>query len=160
MLLGSSSWPGLIASAREDPCYYLKDVSVIPGQPENVATRQRRIPHEEAVAQPDSASPAEESEAVRERAIRPPGDDGMRRIVVLLVLTTVALLLSSGMALAVTRHCKPGVVCYGTKYRDTLYGTASGDVIYGKGRGDITGWGSQETSRSKRNWWKGGRIHV
>ena len=60
----------------------------------------------------------------------------MRRIVVLLVLTTVALLLSSGVALAVTRHCKPGVVCYGTKYRDALYGTATGDVIYSKGRGD------------------------
>ena len=109
---------------------------MIPGRPEIEATGQWRLPDEGAVNRPDSAPSEETTEAVREWAAWNTGDDGMRRIVVLLVLATVALVLFSGVALAVTKHCKLGVVCYGTKYRDTLYGTVSSDVIYGKGRGD------------------------
>lgn len=59
-----------------------------------------------------------------------------RRAILLLVVIGAALVLSSGVALAVTRQCKTDVPCYGTKERDKLLGTAGSNFMYGKAAND------------------------
>lgn len=56
---------------------------------------------------------------------------GMRRTVLLLASTALAVLLVSGVALAATVTCIGGTECKGTGERDTLYGTQERDVMYG-----------------------------
>jgi hypothetical protein len=66
-----------------------------------------------------------------------------RRATLVLIMITAALVLSSGVALAVTKQCKTfdsvtgSGVCYGTKERDKLLGTDGINYMYGKGAGDI-----------------------
>lgn len=61
-----------------------------------------------------------------------------------------ALALSSGVALAVTRQCKTGVPCYGTKERDLMKGSAGNDSMYGKGSGDtLKGFGGSDILRGQ-----------
>jgi Ca2+-binding RTX toxin-like protein len=56
-----------------------------------------------------------------------------------------ALVLLSGVALAVTRQCKTGIECYGTRESDTLKGTDGIDYMYGKGAGDtLKGFGGDD----------------
>jgi Ca2+-binding RTX toxin-like protein len=71
-----------------------------------------------------------------------------RRAIVVLLVTTAALVLSSGIALAVTRQCKtidPNTgagTCFGTKERDKLLGTDGHNIMFGKGSGDtLEGFG-------------------
>lgn len=69
----------------------------------------------------------------------------MRRAVLLLAMMTVALLVASGVALAVTKSCEADVQCFGTKKADTLNGSEGNDSMYGKGRGDtLNGFGGDD----------------
>ena len=75
----------------------------------------------------------------------------MRRATLLLASMTLAVLLASGVALAVTKQCKdydPNTnagICYGTKYRDTLKGTENSNKMYARGKGDtLKGFGSDD----------------
>ena len=69
----------------------------------------------------------------------------MRRTTILLLTAMAALLLASGVALAVTRQCKTGVNCFGTKERDKLLGTDGINYMYGKGAGDtLKGFGEDD----------------
>lgn len=67
-----------------------------------------------------------------------------RRAILLLVAMGAALALSSGLALAVTKQCKAGVDCHGTKEDDRLLGTASPDNMFGE-RGDDRLYGKEES---------------
>jgi Ca2+-binding RTX toxin-like protein len=60
----------------------------------------------------------------------------MTRTTLVLVVAAAALLLASGVALAVTRQCKDGVACNGTKEPDKLIGTDLQNFMYGKGGDD------------------------
>src|SRR5215204_2868401 len=60
----------------------------------------------------------------------------MRRSIVLLATMTLALLLASGVALAVTKTCQANTDCFGTTKGDTLTGSAGNDLIYGLGGPD------------------------
>lgn len=60
----------------------------------------------------------------------------MKRTVLLLASMTAALVLSSGLALAVTRQCETDIECFGTRRSDTLLGTDGHNGMYGKGAGD------------------------
>jgi Ca2+-binding RTX toxin-like protein len=60
----------------------------------------------------------------------------MRHTTILLLTAMAALMLASGMALAVTRQCKDGVPCYGTREPDKLIGTEAQNFMYGKGDND------------------------
>ncbi|HLL40178.1 MAG TPA: hypothetical protein VK357_10990 [Rubrobacteraceae bacterium] len=74
------------------------------------------------------------------------GIGGMkRRAVLLLTAIVAALLLSSGVASAITKTCEASVECFGTSDPDTLKGTDDGnDFIYGRGGADtIKGFGEE-----------------
>jgi len=61
-------------------------------------------------------------------------------------MMAVALLLSSTVALAVTRQCKDSEACVGTKERDKLIGTENPDFMIGKGGADrLLGKGSADS---------------
>ena len=72
----------------------------------------------------------------------------MRRAVLLLAMMTVALLVASGVALAInTIQCKTttsvSTVCYGTKRADLMKGTDRYNEMYGRGAADtLKGFGS------------------
>ncbi len=57
----------------------------------------------------------------------------MRRTSLLFAAIVVALVISSGVALAVTKSCEAGVECFGTRKGDTLNGSEGGDYIHGRG---------------------------
>ena len=59
----------------------------------------------------------------------------MRRTALLLVAMVLALVVSSGVALAVTKSCVTGVDCFGTRKADTLNGTEGTDYMHGTGAG-------------------------
>ena len=68
----------------------------------------------------------------------------MRKIVLLLASTALAVLLSSGVALALnTINCEgSGIKCVGTDHADLMKGTAGLDAIYGRDKGDtLKGFG-------------------
>ncbi len=66
----------------------------------------------------------------------------MRRTALLFAAMVLALVVSSGVALAVTKSCEAGVECLGTRKADTLNGSEGYDYMYGKGRGDtLNGFG-------------------
>ena len=84
----------------------------------------------------------------------------MRRTMLLMAATALALLVASGVALAATINCPnaSGGYCYGTNVGDALYGTfkvdrmygyGGADLMYGYGRGDYmyggdeSGWGDK-----------------
>jgi hypothetical protein len=74
------------------------------------------------------------------------GIGGMkRRAVLLLTAIVAALLLSSGVASAITKTCEASVECFGTSDPDTLKGTDDGnEFIYGRGGADtIKGFGEE-----------------
>lgn len=60
----------------------------------------------------------------------------MRRTMLLLSAVAVALLIASGVALAVTKQCVPGRVCNGTAGGDQITGTNQADTINGGGGSD------------------------
>jgi Ca2+-binding RTX toxin-like protein len=63
----------------------------------------------------------------------------MRRVVLLLAAMAVALLVSSGVALAVIKTCPTN--CFGTQGPDTLDGSTNANVIKALGGGDrVHGW--------------------
>jgi hypothetical protein len=65
------------------------------------------------------------------------------RAILHLTAMAAALVLSSGVALAVTKHCKSEVPCRGTNERDRLLGTDGRNQMFGKGRGDtLKGFGA------------------
>jgi Ca2+-binding RTX toxin-like protein len=69
----------------------------------------------------------------------------MRRTLLLMATTALALLVTSGVALAASINCPtaPGGYCYGTGAGDALYGTSNVDRIYGYGGTDLMyGYGS------------------
>ncbi len=67
----------------------------------------------------------------------------MRRTALLFAAMLLALVVSSGVALAVTKSCVAGVDCLGTRRADTLNGSEGNDRMLGKGRGDtLNGFGS------------------
>jgi hypothetical protein len=69
----------------------------------------------------------------------------MTRTMLVLVVAAAALLLASGVALAVTRQCRDGVTCNGTKESDNLIGTDLQNFMYGKGGDDrLTGKDSSD----------------
>ena len=75
----------------------------------------------------------------------------MRRAILLLAAMGAAMVLASGVALAVTKQCKTydaftnKGICYGTNERDTLRGTDGVNVMYAKFGGDrLYGFGSQD----------------
>jgi Ca2+-binding RTX toxin-like protein len=75
----------------------------------------------------------------------------MRRAILLLAAMAAAMVLASGVALAVTKQCKTydaftnKGICYGTNERDTLRGTDGVNVMYAKAGGDrLYGFGSQD----------------
>jgi len=75
----------------------------------------------------------------------PKGDDDMglkemaivghlrRRATLLLMAMAAALMLSSGVALAVTITCQATFDCLGTSDPDTLEGSAGNDYMYARG---------------------------
>ena len=68
-----------------------------------------------------------------------------RRAILLLAVIGAALVLSSGLALAVTKQCKPAAsACNGTKEDDRLLGTAGVDNMFGE-RGDDRLYGKEES---------------
>lgn len=67
------------------------------------------------------------------------------RAILLLIVMAAALVLSSSVALAVTKHCKTDLNCNGTKERDKLLGTDGSNFMYGKGSGDtLKGFGGSD----------------
>jgi Ca2+-binding RTX toxin-like protein len=67
------------------------------------------------------------------------------RAIPLLAVMGTALVLSSGVALAVDRNCEPDRKCVGTRKSDTLFGTSTADRIYGLERGDsLIGFGAAD----------------
>ena len=60
----------------------------------------------------------------------------MRRTVLLFAAMVLALVVFSGVALAVTKSCVANVDCFGTKRADTLNGSEGNDRMFGKGRAD------------------------
>ena len=70
------------------------------------------------------------------------------RTILLLVAMGAALVLSSGVALAInTIQCKASQLqCAGTKARDLMKGSAGSDFMYGKARGDtLKGFGNDHS---------------
>lgn len=67
------------------------------------------------------------------------------RAVLLLTVIVAVLMLSSGVALAITKTCEASIDCFGTSDSDTLKGTDDGnDFIYGRGGADtIKGFGEE-----------------
>jgi Ca2+-binding RTX toxin-like protein len=67
------------------------------------------------------------------------------RAVLLLTAIAAVLMLSSGVALAITKTCEANSDCFGTSDPDTLKGTDDGnDFIYGRGGADtIKGFGEE-----------------
>jgi hypothetical protein len=67
------------------------------------------------------------------------GVSSMRRTLLFMATTTLALLVACGVALAASVNCptNPNGYCYGTDRGDALYGTASLDRIYGYGGSDL-----------------------
>ena len=85
-----------------------------------------------------------------------------RQAMLLVVVVVAALVLCSGVALAVTERCEDRESdCYGTKGDDTLRGTTYGDTIYGRGgndtlmgfsgRDDLHGQGGRDTLLGGKN---------
>jgi len=67
----------------------------------------------------------------------------MRKTALLFAAMVLALVVSSGVALAVTKSCEGLAECLGTKRADTLNGSDGSERMYGKGRGDtLNGFGS------------------
>jgi Ca2+-binding RTX toxin-like protein len=64
------------------------------------------------------------------------GDVGMRRIGLLLASTLLAVLLSSGVALAITKQCEGNAICFGTSEDDTLLGNEFNNEMQGKSGND------------------------
>jgi Ca2+-binding RTX toxin-like protein len=60
----------------------------------------------------------------------------MRRTALLFAAMLLALVVFSGVALAVTKSCEALVECFGTRKADTLNGSEGRDFMFGKGRGD------------------------
>ena len=60
----------------------------------------------------------------------------MRRTALLFAAVVLALVVSSGVALAVTKSCEALTECFGTRKADTLNGSEGRDLMFGKGRGD------------------------
>ena len=60
----------------------------------------------------------------------------MMRTALLFAAMLLALVVSSGVALAVTKSCEAEVICFGTKRADTLNGNEGRNPMFGKGRGD------------------------
>ena len=60
----------------------------------------------------------------------------MKRSVLLLLVVTMALLLTSGVAIALTFNCDGGL-CRGTDSSDTMYGSSGRDNIYSLGGADL-----------------------
>jgi Ca2+-binding RTX toxin-like protein len=70
----------------------------------------------------------------------------MRRILLLMAVTAVAVLVASGVALAVVKKCPTD--CVGTPQPDTLQGSSNPNHISGRGSGDlIHGWRGDDTLR-------------
>ncbi len=65
----------------------------------------------------------------------------MRRVYLFTATAALALVLTSGAALAATIHCSGGE-CFGTGENDTLFGTAARDSIHGLGGDDDLGGGN------------------
>ena len=66
----------------------------------------------------------------------------LRRTALLFAAMVLALVVSSGVALAVTKSCEELVQCFGTRKVDTLNGSPGVDYIFGRGRGDtLNGFG-------------------
>ena len=63
----------------------------------------------------------------------------MRRTLLLMATAALALLVTSGVALAASVNCPTasGGYCYGTNADDSLYGTSNVDRIYGYGGQDL-----------------------
>lgn len=63
----------------------------------------------------------------------------MRRTLLFLATTALAMLVACGVALAASINCPtgPGGDCYGTNRGDALFGTPSADDIYGQGGSDL-----------------------
>ena len=71
------------------------------------------------------------------------GGEMKRRAVLLLIAMSAALVVASGVALAVDKTCQPNRKCVGTKRADTLRGTSGPDRIYGlRGSDDLIGLGA------------------
>jgi hypothetical protein len=69
----------------------------------------------------------------------------MKRTGLLFAATLLALVVSSGVALAATVSCEAGVECFGTKQADTLNGSLSDDYMFGRGRSDtLKGFGGTD----------------
>ena len=58
------------------------------------------------------------------------------RVLALLVAMAAALIVASGVALAVVKDCQPDIKCVGTPETDILTGTSGSDRIYGLAKGD------------------------
>jgi Ca2+-binding RTX toxin-like protein len=58
-------------------------------------------------------------------------EEVLRKRLSVLVAAVMMLLLASGVALAITKQCKPNVNCVGTENPDTLTGTQGPDLIRG-----------------------------
>jgi hypothetical protein len=65
------------------------------------------------------------------------GDEGMRRIALLLIVMASTLLVASGVAWAVTKTCPPyPKKCSGTKGADVLKSSSKNNYMLGKGGND------------------------
>jgi Ca2+-binding RTX toxin-like protein len=87
----------------------------------------------------------------KEKGISPPTHLGernekVRRTILLLAATALAVLLSSGVALALnTINCKTNQVCTGTKRADLMKGTNGFNEIHARGNDDtLKGFGSSD----------------
>ena len=59
-----------------------------------------------------------------------------KRAIMVLAAMVLALVVSAGAALAITKTCQANVECFGTNNPDTLTGTAGDDRIHGLGAAD------------------------
>src|SRR5918998_2237894 len=78
------------------------------------------------------------------------GVSSMRRTLLLMATTALALLALGGVALAASVNCPnaPGGTCNGTNAGDALYGTSSVDTMYGFGGQDLMyGYGAGDVMR-------------
>jgi hypothetical protein len=86
--------------------------------------------------------------SARGRGDPPPKGEKMKRTArrtIILATLMMALMLSSGVALAVTKQCQAQADCFGTKRADILWGTDGPDSVYGRAGGDtLKGLGERD----------------
>jgi Ca2+-binding RTX toxin-like protein len=80
----------------------------------------------------------------------------VKRSVLLLLVVTMALLLTSGVAIALTFNCDGGL-CRGTDSRDTMYGSGDRDNIYSLDLVRGNGGSDSVNGDGGRDWLSGGR---